>query len=85
MDGGYLAMLGLASIIGQYQCLYILLGLGNLIALIPIVYPAAMNLERGVAFYNTYEADALRVYFSIVSYMQTFENTVLLGTIYYLH
>mmetsp|Transcript_8052 Transcript_8052/g.13652 ORF Transcript_8052/g.13652 Transcript_8052/m.13652 type:complete len:405 (-) Transcript_8052:1963-3177(-) len=51
LDGGFLMMITLASII------------------------AAMNLEHGVIFYNTYEADALRPYFSIASFMETFDKT----------
>lgn len=44
-----------------------------MIALATII--AAMNLEHGVIFYNTYEADALRPYFSIASFMETFDKT----------
>jgi uncharacterized membrane protein len=35
-----------------------------------------MNLEHGEIFYNTYEADSLRPYFSFASFMETFDKTV---------
>ena len=41
-----------------------------------VFFIAAMNLEHGEIFYNTYEADALRPYFSFASFMETFDKTV---------
>ena len=38
-----------------------------------------MSLEKSVSFYNTYEGNALRVYFSFVSFMNTFDNVVSAG------